>query len=205
MRCTRVFKRPGRAAMSICSSVVLMAMVLLSPSGTAHAAPYINPTHSYQLINFHSGKCLDVTGVSTANGALFQQYTCLGVNQRNQLFNIVYDINAGDYTIRPTHVSGKCLDLPFNVQHPGWQLQQWNCTGVANQRWIVIQYPVNATTYVLESEVGGGPGVVADVVGASMANGAHVQEWNQIAGAHNQMWTLYDCTTNPTGCGTHQI
>jgi len=31
---------------------------------------------TYSLVNHHSGKCLDIGGVSTAVGALVHQWTC---------------------------------------------------------------------------------------------------------------------------------
>ena len=42
---------------------------------------------SYQLISVNSGKCLDVTGISQAIGALMQQWDCGGPTQTNQLFD----------------------------------------------------------------------------------------------------------------------
>jgi len=38
---------------------------------------------SYELVAKHSGKCVDVTGASTAGGAVIEQWTCSGSsNQR---------------------------------------------------------------------------------------------------------------------------
>lgn len=57
----------------------------------------------YAITPSHSWKCLDIVGASTANGALLQQYSCLGTSQTNQVFQVAYDSNAGGYTIVPTH------------------------------------------------------------------------------------------------------
>jgi hypothetical protein len=39
-----------------------------------------------QIVARHSGKCLDVSGVSFGNGARIQQWQCIGATQRNQLW-----------------------------------------------------------------------------------------------------------------------
>ncbi|MEU7613552.1 RICIN domain-containing protein [Micromonospora sp. NPDC049204] len=44
-----------------------------------------NDSHDYQLVARHSGKCVDVSGVSTAAGALVHQWTCKAVNQGGTL------------------------------------------------------------------------------------------------------------------------
>ncbi|MBP2328211.1 hypothetical protein JOF56_008596 [Kibdelosporangium banguiense] len=44
-----------------------------------------NDPHDYQLVARHSGKCMDVNGVSTAAGAPVIQWSCKPVNQGNQL------------------------------------------------------------------------------------------------------------------------
>ena len=55
----------------------------------------------------HSGKCLDVDGWSTANGAPIQTWAChYGDNQRFR----IYDAGEGYIQIRPKH-SNRCLDV----------------------------------------------------------------------------------------------
>lgn len=67
-------------------------------------------------------KCLDISGVSLANGAALQIWDCLP-NQPNQMFSLV---NKGDGTfdIRPSH-SNKCLDVTGLSTVSGAGLQQW--------------------------------------------------------------------------------
>jgi hypothetical protein len=44
-----------------------------------------NDAHDYQLVARHSGKCVDVSGVSTAAGALVHQWTCNPAGQSSPL------------------------------------------------------------------------------------------------------------------------
>jgi hypothetical protein len=44
-----------------------------------------NDAHDYQLVARHSGKCVDVTGVSTASRAPVHQWTCRAVSQASPL------------------------------------------------------------------------------------------------------------------------
>ena len=72
------------------------------------------------------GKCLDITGASTANGALIELWQCNGgANQQWQASN-------GEL-VNPA--SGKCLDDPGSNTANGTQLDLWTCNGGANQQW----------------------------------------------------------------------
>ena len=75
-----------------------------------------------------NGNCLDITGASTANGALIEEWTCNGgANQQWLAVN--------GQLVNP--VSGKCLDDPgFNTTE-GTQLDLWTCNGGSNQQWSV--------------------------------------------------------------------
>lgn len=44
-----------------------------------------NDAHDYQLVARHSGKCVDVSGISTAAGALVHQWTCNPASQGSPL------------------------------------------------------------------------------------------------------------------------
>jgi hypothetical protein len=68
---------------------------------------------TYTVVNQQTGKCLDVNGVSTADGAVIQQWTCLGgaLNQQFTLRKVTYAGNdAHDYQLVARH-SGKCVDV----------------------------------------------------------------------------------------------
>lgn len=85
----------------------------------------------YQIVARHSGKCADVEGASTQNGAKIKQWQCLGYTATNQLFKTQWvgkDANNRDiYQIKT--ISGKCLDIEGNSGSNGANLQQWDCLG----------------------------------------------------------------------------
>ncbi|MCG8922567.1 ricin-type beta-trefoil lectin domain protein [Lentzea sp. CC55] len=115
------------------------------------------------------GKCLDVTGGSTANGTLPQLWTCFsGPNQTWTL--------SSDGTVRGL---GKCLDVTGNGTADGTAVQLWDCFGGPNQRWT-------ATNGTL---VNVGAGKCLDVIGHNTADGAKLQIWSCTGGA-NQRWTV---------------
>lgn len=108
--------------------------------------PNVNPTTyepdgTYLVININSGKCLDVVGASTADGANVQQYTCH--RQANQRWIIRYDQHRGDRaTYRFVNVrSGKCLEVASSSTADGANVQQSTCYGAYNQRWIRSAIP----------------------------------------------------------------
>jgi hypothetical protein len=84
----------------------------------------------------HSGKCLDVEGVSTAPGAGVQQWDCHG--GPNQQFAIE---PVGDhYRIRARH-SGLYLDVAGASLENGARLTQWHWWGGDNQLFQFIATP----------------------------------------------------------------
>ncbi len=64
----------GRRAGVLTAVIALMAMLLtgLGTGGTAHAAA-VDSNAWYVLVNRGSGKALDVSGASTADGAVVSQ------------------------------------------------------------------------------------------------------------------------------------
>ncbi|MEY9928625.1 beta-glucosidase [Catenulispora sp. GP43] len=72
------------------------------------------------------GKCLDVTSAGTANGTLVQLYTCNGTVAQ------VWQAQSNGELVNPH--SGRCLD-DTGSGGSGTQLQIWDCTAGANQKW----------------------------------------------------------------------
>jgi hypothetical protein len=127
----------------------------------------------YKIVARHSGKCLDVSGWSKADGAQVFQWDCHG--GANQLWDFV-DIGSPKscprgpevcledvvgYLIVSKH-SGKCLDVG-NADFPspprqGFGLQQWTCardTGVPwwiNQAWRLGDEPFILTPMPAEAK-----------------------------------------------------
>ncbi|MFD8571465.1 lectin [Streptomyces sp. NPDC059639] len=125
------------------------------------------------------GKCLDVAGASSANGAAVQLYDCNGTAAQQWTVGT-------DGTVRAL---GKCLDVTGNSTANGARLQLWDCAGSANQKWTVS---------AARDLVGQQSGKCADVTGNTSANGTPVQIWS-CTGAANQKWAA------PSGGGTPPV
>jgi hypothetical protein len=80
----------------------------------------------------HSGKVLDVAGISMANGAQIQQWDYLGGDNQKWRLESVGD---GYYRIVAKH-SGKVLDVVGVSTANGVRIQQWDWVGGDNQRWM---------------------------------------------------------------------
>ena len=83
------------------------------------------------IVSKNSGKCLDVAGAGTHDGANVQQYDCHG--GANQLWTLT-DKGNGYYLITAKN-SGKCLDVAGVATHNGANVQQYDCHSGANQLW----------------------------------------------------------------------
>jgi len=99
---------------------------------------------TYTLVNQQSGKCLDVNGASTADGAAIQQWRCTGgTNQQFTLRKVTYAGNdAHDYQLVAGH-SGKCVDVTTISTAPHAPIHQWTCNPVTqgsplNQTWRLL-------------------------------------------------------------------
>ncbi|MFC5822878.1 ricin-type beta-trefoil lectin domain protein [Nonomuraea insulae] len=117
-----------------------------------------------------AGKCMDVAGASSVDGAAVQLYTCNGTAAQQWT-------RPGDGTLRAL---GKCLDVAAQGTANGSLLQLWSCTGTANQQW---------TSTASRDLVNPAANKCADVTGNSSADGARLQLWT-CTGAANQKWTI---------------
>ncbi|WP_218017278.1 RICIN domain-containing protein, partial [Rhodococcus marinonascens] len=96
-------------------------------------------TSANQIINPHTGKCLDVvdaaSGDSFPNAAPVQISDCGGQKSQQWLVDdAVIDGNPiGGAIINAP--SGKCLDVTDNESANSARLQIWDCTGGPNQQW----------------------------------------------------------------------
>ncbi|MCC8245123.1 ricin-type beta-trefoil lectin domain protein [Saccharothrix luteola] len=116
------------------------------------------------------GKCVDVAGASSADGAAVQLYTCNGTAAQQWS-------RPGDGTLRAL---GKCLDIKDRGTADGAQLQLWSCAGGANQQW----------TYTSGRDlVNPATGKCVDVTGNTSADATRLQIWT-CTGAANQKWTI---------------
>lgn len=124
------------------------------------------PPPTFRLRGESSGRCLDVSGASSANGTPMIIWDCGG--GANQQFTL----NG-----KALQVLGKCLDMPGNAS-AGTQVRIWDCQGGTNQQWNI-----NGDGSISNVQ----NGLCLDVNGAGTANGTAVIVWNCHTGA-NQRW-----------------
>ncbi|MFC4463126.1 glycoside hydrolase N-terminal domain-containing protein [Streptomyces xiangluensis] len=133
----------------------------------------------FRLVNRRSGKALDVSGASTADGGKIIQYTSSGAT--NQQWRFLPNAD-GSFRLAARH-SGKVLDSPSGSAQ-GTQLVQWQDTGGDNQRWTLVD-----TGGAYHRLVNVRNRWCADVAGGSTTDNARVIQWPAGTGT-NQQWQL---------------
>jgi len=118
-----------------------------------------------------STRCLDITGASTANGALAEIWDCNG--GANQQFTATA---AGELRV---YNGAKCLDVLGRGTANGTAAEIWDCNGQPNQ-----QFRLNSDGTITAV----GANKCLDVSGNGTANGTRVQIWDCL-GATNQKWS----------------
>ena len=128
-------------------------------------------TQGVTIVGGESGRCVDISGASTANGAQAQLWDCHGgTNQR-------FTYTSG----KQLQVYGsKCLDANDQGTANGTAVVIWDCNGQTNQQWNIN---ANGTITGVQS------GLCLDANGAATANGTKLILWSCNGGA-NQQWSL---------------
>jgi chitinase len=139
------------------------------PTSPPPTNPTTPPAGGTTPIHGYGGKCVDVAGASTTNGAHVQLYTCNGTTAQQWT-----------HTGNTFRSLGKCLDVASAGTANGTKVQIWDCNGTNAQAW---------TTGANGSLVNAGSGKCLDVTGWSTADGNQLQIWT-CTGAANQSWTL---------------
>jgi Ricin-type beta-trefoil lectin domain len=116
-----------------------------------------------------AGKCVDIAGAKSVNGATIQLYTCNGTNAQRWS-------RSADGTIRAL---GKCLDVSHGSTANGARVQLWRCNGSGAQRW----------RYQSGRLVNPRANKCLEVRKNNSANGTPLQLWS-CTGAANQKWTV---------------
>ncbi|MEV5716764.1 ricin-type beta-trefoil lectin domain protein [Amycolatopsis mediterranei] len=119
-----------------------------------------------------SGRCVDVNGQSTTNGAAVQLWDCNGGS--NQRWTAT---SSKQLTVYGT----KCLDAYGAGTSAGTPVVIWDCHGGTNQQWTV-----NTDGTI----VGGQSGLCLDANGAATANGTKLVLWT-CTGAAGQKWQFH--------------
>ncbi|GAA3138231.1 lectin [Nonomuraea roseoviolacea] len=141
-----------------------------TPTPTPTVTPTVDPPATGALRGTGSGRCLDVSGASQANGAQAQIWDCNG--QPNQQWTAT---SAGELRV----YGGKCLDVNGAATADGTTVIIWDCNGQNNQKW---RLNTDGTITAV------GANKCLDVSAAGTANGTRVQIWTCHGGA-NQKWT----------------
>jgi hypothetical protein len=140
------------------------------------------PHPVFAIFSLKSGKVLDVSGYSKADGANVQQFKYFGSN--NQRWKLI-PAEEGFFRIVSAH-SGKCLEVMEPPQQYGVNVHQNECRDTDYQRWRVQLYPHADTACRIVSE---NSGMALDVSRLSLDSGANVKQY-RIHGGDNQWWTL---------------
>jgi non-reducing end alpha-L-arabinofuranosidase len=123
-----------------------------------------------EIVGAQSGRCLDITGQSTSNGAQVQLYDCWGGS--NQRFTYTSSKQLMVY-------GNKCLDANGQGTADGTSVIIWDCNGQANQQWNLN---ANGSITGVQS------GKCLDANGAGTANGTKIILWS-CNGQSNQQWS----------------
>jgi hypothetical protein len=151
------------------------------------AGPHFSTGARFQLIAQHSGKCLDVFGLSQENDARVVQWDCLGINQTNQHWRL-RPVRDDLVQIVAAH-SNKCLEVPGMSQDNETQVVQRDCVAEppTNQLWRLRRRAGNVVSVSPAHS-----NKCLDVFGVSQMNEAKVVQWDCLGSAQtNQSWRLH--------------
>jgi hypothetical protein len=157
------------------ATVLLAAGMTLVPAAAAAAATVGTPT---AIVGSQSGRCLDVSGASNANGTPIALWDCNG--QANQSWTYTSGKQLTVY-------GNKCLDANGRGTTNGTSVIIWDCNGQTNQQWNIN---TDGTVTGVQS------GLCLDASAYGTANGTKVQLWQCLNGA-NQKWSQSGTTTPP--------
>nr|WP_229806086.1 lectin [Microbispora rosea] len=149
------------------------ARAVMDSAGPRNGTPTPSPSPSGStgaLKGVGSGRCLDVTGASQANGTEVVIWDCHG--QANQQWTYT---SAGELRV----YGNKCLDVYDRGTADGTPVIIWDCNGQDNQKWRFN--PDGTITAV-------GADKCLDVADYGTANGSKVHIWT-CHGGTNQRWT----------------
>ncbi|MET0415096.1 MAG: pectinesterase family protein [Actinoplanes sp.] len=146
-------------------AAAIVYSVLPSAAATAPAAGGV-----YQLASASSGKCVDVAGASTANGALLVQSACSTATRHQWKVSA-----AGQFTLANGN-GGRCIDVPSGAGTNGLQLQQYGCgdNNKTNQLWTASASSAAAGKYLVRSVASGL--CISNKDGSTAGNNPIVQE-----------------------------
>ena len=167
---------------AIQKSIVVTAAALvagvLSVAGPAQAA--VTAVAGVPITIENSGKCMNVAGASTANGAKVIQYTCVAsaLNDKWQVTSRGRDADGFDHFWVKNVNSGKCLTVLNASTSNNASLIQYTCTDGANETWYADSQPERPTLRLASV----GSGLCVDVPGRSTADNVNLIQYTCQAG-----------------------
>jgi poly(3-hydroxybutyrate) depolymerase len=144
-------------------------------SNTQPPGPPVQTGVNYTLVADHSSKLMDISGASTAAGALLQQWSATG--GQNQQFDFV-DSGDGYYRIRARH-SGMVLQVANSSS--GADITQQPDSNATSQQWRVVDQGGGVVSLVSRLS-----SLAMDVWGVSTADGARISQWTPTGSANQR-------------------
>lgn len=139
----------------------------------------------YTMTAKHSGKLVDVSGVSVSDGAPIHQWSATGADNQKFTFARTDD---GYYNLIAKH-SGRCIDIKDVSLADGAPAHQWGCGVADNQKFSLL--PQADGTFMLRAKHSG---KCLDVKDFSTADGGIIHQWT-CNGTDNQKFTLTKITS----------
>ena len=123
------------------------------------------------LVNPQSGRCLDVSGVSTTPGAQIHIWDCHGGTNQRWTRTATGELRV---------YGNRCLDVSGNGTANGTKIQIWECNGTGAQKFT---FQANGSIVVPAS------GKCVDVAASGLTNGTKVQLYT-CNGTGAQRWSV---------------
>jgi hypothetical protein len=134
-----------------------------------------------------------------ANGYCFQSGEPITV-WRNPSYTPVFDA-AYRYSLAPTHVGGKAIDVAYNSTNYGTPVQQWYASGTDGQKFTIQasgsnwKIAMKANTNKCIGPAGNGTGNLT-ALEIQDCNGSNNQAWNITADANTGAFTMKNVAAN---------
>jgi hypothetical protein len=180
VRTHRVRRRGGVRALITLLATVLAAGVTVALDTSVASAASVDTSAWYVLVNRNSGKAMDVSAASTADGAVVQQWSRHdGANQQWQFV----DSGGGYYRLRSKN-SNKVLDVDNWSTADGGKVQQWTDLNGTNQQFRLADSDSGYVRLINRNS-----GKAVQVTGAATTDGAAVVQFGD-SNASSQQWQL---------------
>lgn len=152
----------------------------VTSGGTGTNNTTVNGT--YRITPVHSGTSLDVENCSTAAGANLRQWSWL--NNNCQKFSIT-SVDGIWHKISPVSASGLAFDVDSFSTANGANLMLWNSTNTSNQQFRFQSAGSGRYRIINRNSE-----KCLDVHAAATSDGTNLVQWECIANATNQMFSL---------------